>query len=55
MLLSLSYSSPLIPELDRIRWIKSLNEQKQLRYSASICTSAFNELSSIPCICPLSL
>ncbi|KAK8793845.1 hypothetical protein WA171_002975 [Blastocystis sp. BT1] len=42
--------SPLIPELDRIRWIKSLNEQKQLRYSASICTSAFNELSSIPLI-----
>ena len=41
--------SSLLPELDQIRWIKSLNEQKMLRYSASICTSAFNDLSSIPC------
>ncbi|KAK8801606.1 hypothetical protein WA588_005892 [Blastocystis sp. NMH] len=38
----------LLPELDRIRWIKSLNEQKLLRYASSICSSAFNELSAIP-------
>lgn len=40
----------LLPELDKIRWIKSLNEQKQLRYSASICTNAFNEMASLPLI-----
>lgn len=38
----------LLPELDRIRWIKSLNEQKQLRFSSSICCTSFNELSSAP-------
>lgn len=40
---------PLLPELDKIRWIKSLNEQKQLRFSSSICSNSFNELSTIPC------
>lgn len=38
----------VLPELDRIRWIKSLNEQKQLRFSSSICSTSFNELSSTP-------
>lgn len=38
----------LLPELDRIRWIKSLNEQKQLRFASSICCTSFNELSSAP-------